>query len=262
MLPRIVIFDGSVVVEIMVFEKRCKEVGDIIEKSQSVGLDHIAQMHYFFDSAFPAGSYGHSFGFETFATSNLGGQIDRALEWIRTYMVFSLWYGDLENISKVRGALNSPIDGLDKARHLDKRLHVSRSTIEGRRSAQTLSKSMATAAAHLFRDRVTPEGIYSGQYLEPSTFVAHLSHLLDWNESYLRLFYLQGQALAATSVLVRCGKIGQFAQLKMMAELIQVSSKLACARPNKITSRGAVTNWAIEVDQIDHQSLSPRLFQS
>ena len=234
----------------------------VIERSHRVGLDQIAQMHYFFDSAFPAGSYGHSFGFETFATSSLGGQIDRALEWIRTYMVFSLWYGDLENISKVRGALSSPIDGLNKARLLDKHLHVSRSTIEGRRSAQNLSKSMATAATHLFRDRVEPEAIYSGGFFEPSTFVAHLSHLLDWDESNLRLLYLQGQALAAISVLVRCGKIGQVTQLKMMAELIQVSSKLACARPKKITSRGAVTSWAIEVDQIDHQSLSPRLFQS
>ncbi len=62
---------------------------------RKVDLAHIAQMHYFFDSAFPAGSYGHSFGFETFATSKAWGDKIQALEWIRTYMVFSLWYGDL-----------------------------------------------------------------------------------------------------------------------------------------------------------------------
>ncbi len=229
---------------------------------RKVDLAHIAQMHYFFDSAFPAGSYGHSFGFETFATSKSGGDKSQALEWIRTYMVFSLWYGDLENISKARAALAiSPVD-TEKVYLLDRRLHASRSTGEARKSAESLARSMKVAASHLFGDEVTALHLDSQSFLEPSTFVGLLSNRLSWDEDYTRLLYLQGQALSATSVLIRCGKIGQFTQLEMMSELIDLSAKLASIRPNKVSSRGAVTSWAIEVDQINHQNLSPRLFQS
>lgn len=236
-----------------------------------VDLSHVAQMHYFFDSAFPAGSYGHSFGFETFATSKLGGDRGQALEWIRNYMVFSLWYGDLENISKARTYLEqSPTRSLegDILVTLDKRLHATRSTIEARRSARSLASSLKAAASRLFADKVG-DGVElpsldfdSRTFLEPSTFVALLSHDLGWDEDYTKLLYIQGQALLATSVLIRCGKIGQFSQLEMMAELIDLSAKLASARPSELQRRGAVTAWAIEVDQINHQNLSPRLFQS
>ena len=230
--------------------------------STKVGLSQIAQMHYFFDSAFPAGSYGHSFGFETFATSKIGGDRVQALKWIRNYMVFSLWYGDLENISKARTALADTNFGSEKVDTLDRRLHASRSTSEARKSAESLARSMKIAANRIFGDDITSFHVGSRSFLEPSTFVGLLSHRLRWDEEYARLMYLQGQALSATSVLVRCGKIGQFTQLEMMAELIGLSATLAATRPTTTSSRGAVTTWAIESDQIEHQYLSPRLFQS
>jgi urease accessory protein len=225
-------------------------------------------MHYFFDSAFPAGSYGHSFGFETFATSKSGSNKGHALEWIRNYMIFSLWYGDVENISRARLAIaDSPVESdkvviADELDTADRRLHASRSTNEARKSAESLARSMKIAASRLFGEAFTSVNLYGRSFREPSTFVALLSYSLGWNEEYTRLLYLQGQALSATSVLVRCGKIGQFTQLEMMAELIDLSAKLASQRPPPLPNRTAVTSWAIEIDQIDHQNLSPRLFQS
>lgn len=230
-------------------------------KTNRVGLLQISQMHYFFDSAFPAGSYSHSFGFETFAASPDGTCTERAIEWVQSYLVFSLWYGDLENISKVRKASFEHGINSSQIPQLDKRLHASRSTAEARKSARSLSSSMLVAARRLFegdnfhfKEHVAP--------LEPSTFVAKLSSELAWDEEYTRLLYLQSQALSATSVLVRYGRIGQFAQLAMMADLLRLATTLASRRPPYQADRGNINAWIVESAQIDHQVLSPRLFQS
>lgn len=219
-------------------------------------------MHYFFDSAFPAGAYGHSFGFETFASSKDGANPEQGLNWIENYMVHSLWYGDLENISKISEILQTPQATTQQITKEDTILHASRSTYEGRKSAISLARAIEMAGNKLFASNPSYGTKLQEDLREPSSIVGIISGRLKWPIDLTRLFYLQTQALAATSVLVRCGRIGQFAQLEMMGTILESSAKLAMVRPKSLPDRSAISAWQIEMDQINHQELSPRLFQS
>lgn len=224
-------------------------------------LEALGAMHYFFDSAFPSGSYAHSFGFETFAVGAKAGDKDAAIAWIENYLIHSLWHGDLENIERITelAEYRSP-QSLEAVEESDALTHIARSTREGRRSARQLARSLNLAAVALFGELFADQAKTS--FLEPSTIVGLLALHLGWPLPATRLYYLQSQALGATSVLVRHGRIGQFRQLEMMGTLRATALSLARSRPQTSTSPTGAQCWQLEFDQIAHQHLSPRLFQS
>ncbi len=229
--------------------------------SHQSDLEALGAMHYFFDSAFPSGAYAHSFGFETFAAGADASDKDAAIAWIENYLIYSLWHGDLENIERIveLAEYRSP-QSIEAVEESDAFTHIARSTAEGRRSARQLARSLNLAAVALFGE------LFAGQaeasFLEPSTIVGLVARHLSWPLEAIRLYYLQSQALGATSVLVRHGRIGQFRQLEMMGVLRRTALSLARSRPESSSTPTASQCWQLEFDQIAHQHLSPRLFQS
>ena len=218
-------------------------------------------MHYFFDSAFPSGAYAHSFGFETFATGTASGDDQAAMDWIESYMLHSLWHGDLENVAAIfELGTSHKSQTLAKVRECDALLHASRSTLEGRHAARQLAQSLYLAASRLF-GAIFPDQL-GGTLREPSSVMGVVALELGWPVRETRLYYLQSQALALTSVLVRHGRIGQFRQLEMMASLRHTAVSLAVSRPRIGRLQTPSQCWQLEFDQIAHQHLSPRLFQS
>lgn len=219
------------------------------------------EMHYFFDSSFPVGYFSHSFGFETavanFSNVGLGG----CKSWILNYLVFSIWYSELEAISQAR-ELYRPCDQQCKnsIEAMDRLLFASRST-KGARRASLLIAGATKRAGMVFLGKESGD-LESYGLKEPAVVIGVIAAIREWNTALTRLLYMQSHALALTQVLLRYAKIGQNDQLLLMAELLPTISELAFQRPSSGTSAIGKTCMDIDMDQMRHETLTPRLFQS
>ena len=221
----------------------------------------LGQMHHFFDSSFPSGTFAHSYGFETYASASRTIDLNEAIEWVRNFMVFSLWHADLENISRILEidviedlGPNSAIAENDRA------IYAGRSTRDGRLAAKRLAQSLRVGANTLYPEANL--GSTAALFYEPSTITALVARNMHWPADATRLLYLQSHAMSLTSVLVRHARIGQSGALAMMSQLTGDCAALAFERPSSSSSVRSAQCWTIERDQIRHQHLSPRLFQS
>ncbi len=222
-------------------------------------VETLARMHYFFDTAFPTGAYAHSFGFESFAVGGGPVTVEGTARWIREFVAFALWPADLEVISRT---LEAGWAGVESGALLaiDRRLHASRSTAEGRLAATRLAASIRSAASQAYRDLHLPEEV--GLLREPASAVGVVAMALGWPALQTRLLYLVSQVVSLASVPVRLGRLGQSGQLQVVEILTADCAKLAVERPGGAQPAAPAFNWTIEGDQIRHVALSPRLYQS
>ncbi len=223
-------------------------------------------MHYFFDSGFPSGALAHSFGFETFCARFSSKSLYQASNWIKNYMYFSLWHGDLENFSRCYELLDKTrTEDYEKQQvkslvALDKQLHVTRTTAESRQAQESLTKALMRSSAQFFD---APDiSVMSAQFQEPSTLLGILANKRQWDMSTTRVLFLMRELVMLTSVLVRYGKIGQSQQLTIISDLTKTAAALARERPSFTRNAGSRASIEVELDQIDHTHLTPRLFQS
>lgn len=221
----------------------------------------LGEMHYFFDSSFPVGYFSHSFGLETFVASSTSRTADLYSQWITKYLVYSIWYSELvvlteaQRIHEIRQ--RQSIEEIEKN---DSHLHASRPTEEARKASVLICKAIKTAANNYFGETVSDLDCFSIK--EPATLVGLIASTRRWNFYNTRLLYLQSQALSLAQILVRYAKIGQNDQLILMANLNPVITKLASLSPGNRANTISTLCLGIELSQMQHQSLSPRLFQS
>lgn len=218
-------------------------------------------MHYFFDSSFPVGYFSHSFGFETKVADFSSAGFDACKSWILNYVFFSIWYSELEAMEQAQ-RLYSPFDarareGVEAIDHL---LFVSRSTKDARRAAQLIAGATKRAAV-IFLGKESGE-LASYNLTEPAVVIGVIAAIRSWNMATTRLLYMQSHALALTQVLLRYAKIGQNDQMLLMAELLPTIGELALRRPRSPSATFGKTCMEIDMDQMRHETLSPRLFQS
>lgn len=229
---------------------------EIPESDPSLG-----EMHYFFDSSFPVGYFSHSFGMETFVASPTSKTVDLYSQWITKYLVYSIWYSELlvlteaQKIYEIRQ--RQSVDEIEKN---DSHLHASRPTEEARKASVLICKAIKVAARNYFGETVSDLDCFSIR--EPASLVGLIASIQHWNVYNTRLLYLQSQALSLAQILVRYAKIGQNDQLMLMANLNPVITKLASVSPEKRTNTVSALCLGVELSQMQHQSLSPRLFQS
>ena len=228
----------------------------------------IAEMHYFFDSSFPTGSLGHSNGFETFASRMDTITTRNAVSWIQRHMIFSLWYGDLENISlyyELASSLTSQSKGstfvgIIDSQSWDLSLHATRTTYESRKAQESLAKALQRSTGQFFG--TTNTTMINHRFTEPSSVVGIIAGSRNWEITRTRTLYLMREVTVLSSVLVRYGKIGQHQQLEIIHELLSNTCALACSRPKDSTVPGIKVSIENELDQLDHPDLRPRLFTS
>lgn len=232
------------------------KIAEINQHDQSLG-----EMHYFFDSSFPVGYFSHSFGFETFVANSTWKKLDSYAEWITNYLIYSLWYGELVVLTETQSLIESKgSKSIGEIEKNDSHLHASRPTHEARKASLLLCAAIMTAAKNYFGETVA--NLDSFAITEPATLVGLIASRRTWNFYSTRLLYLQSQALALTQVLVRYARIGQTDQIKLMSHLSPVITKLASIYPDQKPNTLSALCLGIEVSQMQHQSLSPRLFQS
>ena len=221
----------------------------------------VGETHYFFDSSFPVGYFSHSFGFETKVAEYSRVGFDACKSWILNYVVFSIWYSELEAMEHAQlgyrpcdAAARESIEAID---HL---LFVSRSTKDARRGSQLIAGATKRAAV-IFLGEESGE-LLSYNLKEPAVVIGVIAAIRSWNMATTRLLYMQSHALALSQVLLRYAKIGQNDQILLMAELLPTIGELALHRPRSISATFGKTCMEIDMDQMRHETLTPRLFQS
>lgn len=223
--------------------------------------EKFAEMHYFFDSSFPVGYFSHSFGFESEVVNFSRVGLEGCRQWILTYLVYSIWYSELEALNQTRDLYRgSGTSGLSDIEKVDQVLFSSRSTSEARRAARMIACATKRASEVLFGDGVSE--LSSLDLSEPAVVVGVISEMRKWNPVLTGLLYMQSHALALTQVILRYAKIGQKDQMLIMADLMPKINALALERPRAGSVTVAKTCMKIDMDQMRHETLTPRLFQS
>lgn len=222
---------------------------------------HLIEMHYFFDSSFPVGYFSHSFGFESFVTDERNDNLQAWSNWIKNYLMYSIWYCDLE-ILDMAFQIYSGDAAIAKQliEKLDGEIHASRTTAEARNASLLISNATKRAAVDYLG--IDPCVFSSFQITEPAILVGLIRAIQGWDQVHTRLLFAQSHTLSMTQVLLRYAKIGQRDQLKMMASLLPLIEELALTKPSQNRTIAINTCYELEFDQMKHENLSPRLFQS
>lgn len=219
------------------------------------------EIHFFFDSSFPVGYFSHSFGFESKVVNPVQSNEDTWREWIRDYLVYSIWYCDLEAIEKtVALYISGAPDSRATIEAIDSTIHLSRSTTDSRRASLLISQATKRSATAFLN--VDSSILESFHVREPSTIVGLIAAMRKWDLRLVRLLYANSHALAMSQVLLRYAKIGQSQQLKLIAGLLPEIEKISGLRPQARETISTMTCYPLEIDQMNHQTLAPRMFQS
>lgn len=228
---------------------------------------NLAEIHYFFDSAFPTGSFGHSAGFESFIVRDENRTLSTATQWIKKYLLFSMWYGEAENLSRIVDLVSnarsidwSNLQFITQIQNLDLALHSSRTTVEARQAQLTLCQALIRTTSQFFS--ADKYGLAGLSLTEPSTVIGAIAGLRGWNVETVRILYLVKEAVSLSSVLVRYAIIGQSRQLVIVNELLSVATTLGRQRPDTTRKVGTRISIENELDQMRHPFIRPRLFQS
>ncbi len=216
------------------------------------------ELNYFFDSSFPNGSFGQSSGFETMVAKSTTLTDSDEARWIERYLLFHLWYGELEVISRAYQATCSS-SNTDLVRFLDRALHASRPTVELQSAARTISVATTRAVGSLFGTEVMSQ---IADLVEPSTQIGVLAAQRDWNIDDVRRLVLSGVIKQLTTVMVRTGTIGQRRQLALIRQTWLSAERLAETRPDPDRPALPSQCYSIDLDQAEHAHLDPRLFQT
>ncbi len=224
-------------------------------------LLHFMQIH---DSAFPIGSYTHSFGMETYIQAGKVTDKQSLLHFCHTYLFTNLVYGDGLFVKVAyKLAQNENFDELIK---LDQLCHAMKIAAESRQGSMKMGKQFIETTLPLidsammttWRQHIKSKNINGHYAVTYGMYAAQCEFELD--DVLAAFLYSSTSSLIHNAV--RAIPLGQSAGVQAIYSLLDPINEAVELLKNKTIDDLSNSSVGIELASMEHEHLHSRLFIS
>lgn len=216
------------------------------------------------DSAFPTGSFSHSFGLETYIQEEDVHDEDTFYEWLKLYLYEQLIFSDGLAARMVYEALEE--ENYEKIWELDHLLSVQNFARETREGTKQMGERMLTMAEALYEAPVL--AMYRKQiknkqsFGHPAIVFTIVGHFLQVEKKTTILYFLYSTIVSLIQNAVRAIPLGQTAGQRILAnfqeELIEATDQI-----NQLSEEDfGIVSPGLELSQMKHERVRIRIFMS
>lgn len=216
------------------------------------------------DSAFPTGSFSHSFGLETYIQEEDVHDEKTFYEWLKLYLYEQLIFSDGLAARMVYEALDE--EDYEKIWELDHLLSVQNFARETREGTKQMGERMLTMAESLYEAPVLKmyrERIKNKQsFGHPAVVFTIVGHFLQVEKKTTILYFLYSTIVSLIQNAVRAIPLGQTAGQKILAdfqeELIEATDQISQLSEEDF----GIVSPGLELSQMQHERVRIRIFMS
>ncbi len=236
-----------------------------------MNAENFASILQFSDGLFPAGSYAHSFGLESYAAAGTIRDAAGVQSFLLSYLQGSVAPTDVvAAVASWKAARSEKSARLARCLTIDRSLDAMKSASELRDASRQMGRQVLRIATNLGEP-------FSSHELIPDLFRAveneetpghhatafgTVGSVLGWHETDLACAYLYGTCAGLVASALRLLPLGQVAGQRILWALRPAIVKLA----EEVQGRDIADIWsfapALEIAAMRHSTLDARLFRS
>ena len=226
----------------------------------------------FSDGLFPAGSYAHSFGLETYVANGTVREAEGVERFLLSYLEGSVAPTDVVAAlaSRKAAALSNRTASMEKCALIDHRLDAMKPASELRDASRQMGRQVLRIAAHLggpfAAQALTADLLHA---VENGQTPGHhamafgvVGAALGWPETEMARAYLYSSCAGLVSASLRSLSLGQLAGQRILWALAPSIARLA----EEVQGKDMADMWSfapgIEIAAMRHATLDARLFRS
>jgi len=226
----------------------------------------------FTDGLFPAGSYAHSFGLETYAAERTIRDAEGVERFLLSYLQGSLAPTDAVAAlaSRKAAALSHHASRIEQCVVIDHCLDAMKPVIELRDASRQMGRQVLRIAAHMggpFASQGLPAELFDA--VEKGQMPGHhamafgvVGAALEWPETEMAGAYLYSSCAGLIAASLRLLSLGQLAGQRILWALSPFIARLA----EEVQGKDMTDIWSfapgIEIAAMRHATLDARLFRS
>ena len=224
----------------------------------------------FSDGLFPAGSYAHSFGLETYAAEGTIRDAQGVEGFLLSYLQGSVAPADVIAALASRKAALSGRSARKQCMIVDHRLHAMKPASELRDASRQMGRQVLRVAAALGRPftlhGLTPDLLHAVEKEETPGHHAMafgvVAAALEWQEKEMACAFLYSTCAGLVAAALRLLSLGQLAGQRILWALGPYIARLA----EEVQDKDIADIWSfapqIEIAAMRHARLDARLFRS
>jgi urease accessory protein len=227
-------------------------------------IETLLSLLQFSDGLFPAGSYAHSFGLETYIDDERVTNAAGAAKILRAHLVGNVGPCDaVYAVNALRAALSADVDACVE---LDIRLHAIKSAAEPRAASRQLGRQTLRIAATLNSHEVLTA--YAGMVdagMSPSHHAivfGIIGGACGWPAKMTAAALLYASAAGIVGAATRLVPLGQTEAQRLISDASRTIARLAEEATKRTVEEAFVFAPALEIASMRHAQLDARLFKS
>jgi urease accessory protein len=236
-----------------------------------MNAENFASILQFSDGLFPAGSYAHSFGLESYAAAGTIRDAAGVQSFLLSYLEGSIAPTDVvAALASWKAARSDRFVGLVRCLTIDRSLDAMKSASELRDASRQMGRQVLRIATNLGEPFASHKLIADlFRAVENDETPGHhamafgaVGGVLEWPEVDVACAYLYGTCAGLVAAALRLLSLGQVAGQRILWTLRPTIVKLA----EEVQGQGMSDIWsfapAIEIAAMRHATLDARLFRS
>jgi urease accessory protein len=251
-------------------DKKGPEKNEVKKSGTGLKKNQLYELMFIHDSAFPTGSYAHSFGMETYIQSGKIKDEEDLFSFCQSYLINNLACGEgiflKEVYQTAREGLVSGEINWEQIIELEHRCHIFKATAELRKASLMMGKQFLKAVRALYnypllekwQELIITERVYGDYAVNYGLLMAAMG--IELEIALGAFLYSTISALVYNAI--RAVPLGQQAGISVLYRLLPLCGEMARSITEK--DQGDIYNQtpALDIASIQHQHLYTRLFIS